>query len=130
VSEGARIARKIKGVALLVLLTVAAHVAESGVLRFWWSVGNVVDGQVNGVGDRENLFPVLLDIGPFVAAWSGAGVTFRLRGNGTINVAYTAANRNDVWALYRSDEVIAGDGLNLKTAVENHAETRRRRGCL
>ena len=45
--------------------------AESGVLRFWWNRGEVEDGQVNGIADRENFFPMLLDIRQFVMAWKG-----------------------------------------------------------
>ncbi len=99
---------------LSLLLLVSALVVrgtEEGVLRFWWNRGDAEDGQINGIADRENFFPMLLDIRQFVTAWSGGGVSFRLRGNGAVNVAWTAMSRSDVWALYRSDEVLAGESF-------------------
>lgn len=89
-----------------------AYSAELGVLRFWQNAGDVANGHLDGIEDRENFFPMLLDIGPFVNAWGGKGVSFRLRGNGAVNVAYTTMARNDVWALYRSDEVLAGESFD------------------
>ena len=86
--------------------------AESGVLRFWCNEGNVSNGHLDGIEDRENLFPMLLDIGQFVNAWGGNGVAFTLRGNGAVNIAYTTMNRSDVWALYRSDDVLAGESFD------------------
>lgn len=98
--------------AVFVVLSSAACAAETGVFRFWWNEDEADDGQVNGIADRENFFPLLLDIGTFVNAWRGDVVSFRLRGNGAVNVAWTDMSRTDVWALYRSDEVRAGEGFD------------------
>lgn len=97
---------------LLICSTAAAVAAGDGVFRFWWNAGNVADGKVNGIEDRENFFPLLLDIGPFVTTWGNGGVAFRLRGNGALNVAFTSMDRSDVWALYRSDAVRAGENFS------------------
>lgn len=105
--------------ALNVLAVRPVVAAGTGFLRFWWSEGNVADGQFNGVEDRENFFPALLDIKPFVDAWGGKGVEFRLKGNGSVNLAWTDMNRHDVWALYRSDEVMSGESFS--TAIDRAA---------
>lgn len=104
--------RRWLAIGLLLALSAALPAAETGVLRFWWNRENPTDGRINGIADRENFFPMLLDIRPFVDAWSGGGVSFRLRGNGAVNVAWTSMSRSDVWALYRSDEVGAGEGFS------------------
>ena len=100
------------GLLVLLAFSAVASAAETGVLRFWWNRDDPADGQVNGISDRENFFPMLLDIRQFVQAWSGSGVSFRLRGNGAVNVAWTSMDRSDVWALYRSDAVGAGEGFS------------------
>lgn len=97
---------------LLLTCSTSVRAAGDGVFRFWWNAGNVADGRVNGIEDRENFFPLLLDIGPFVTAWGNGGVAFRLRGNGALNAAFTTMDRNDVWALYRSDAVRTGESFN------------------
>lgn len=59
---------------IIFLVLVSAYslgAAEKGVLRFWWNEGNVTDDEINGVEDRENFFPLSLDIKQFVSAWSG-----------------------------------------------------------
>lgn len=97
---------------IIFLVLVSAYslgAAEKGVLRFWWNEGNVTDDEINGVEDRENFFPLSLDIKQFVSAWSGGGVAFRLRGNGAVNLAWTNLRHDDVWGLYRSDEVMTGE---------------------
>lgn len=91
---------------------VSLNAADTGVLRFWCNEGDVSDGKINGVEDREDFFPMLLDFKQLADAWHGKGVAFRLRGNGALNVAYTTISRNDVWALYRSDEVLSGESFD------------------
>lgn len=103
---------KYKLMFLLLLAVMSLNVAATGVLRFWCNEGDVSDGKINGIEDRENFFPMLLDLKQFVDAWHGKGVAFRLRGNGALNVAFTTMNRNDVWALYRSDEVFSGESFD------------------
>jgi len=97
---------------VLFFLSSMTIAAETGVLRFWWNRDNPTDGQVNGIADRENFFPMLLDIRPFVDAWSSGGASFRLRGNGAVNVVWTSMSRSDVWALYRNGDVLTGEGFS------------------
>ena len=92
---------------IFAIMSASLHAVEGGVFRFWTNDGDVEDGRINGLEDRENFFPMLLDLRQFVDAWYGKGVSFRLRGNGALNIAFTSMSRNDVWALYRSDEVLS-----------------------
>lgn len=111
--EGGLCARLRIGLAVLLgFAAMTVHAVGDGVYRFWWNQGDATDGEINGVEDRENFFPLLLDIGQFVSAWGNGGVSFRLRGNGAVNVAFTSMSRDDVWALYRSDEVLAGENFS------------------
>ena len=97
---------------IFAIMSASLHAVEGGVFRFWTNDGDVEDGRINGLEDRENFFPMLLDLRQFVDAWYGKGVSFRLRGNGALNIAFTSMSRNDVWALYRSDEVLSGESVD------------------
>ena len=55
---------------------VSLNAADTGVLRFWCNEGDVSDGKINGVEDREDFFPMLLDFKQLADAWHGKGVAF------------------------------------------------------
>lgn len=57
-------------------------------------------------------FPLLLDIKSIVDMSDAIGIVFRMSGNGAVNIAWTDMDRNDVWALYRSDMVQAGESFS------------------
>ena len=99
---------------LLAFWALCASADSRGIFRFWRNMDDAEDGRVNGVADRENFFPVLLDLRQFLEAWPGNAASYRLRGDGALNVAWTGMSRSYVWALYREDDVVAGEDFNLE----------------
>lgn len=81
------------------------------VFRMWWNEDVAFNGNVGGVEGRENLFPVGLQIRQFVEAWGGKGVTFTLKGDGSVYGTFTTLGLLEAGGVYRSSEVLAGESL-------------------